>query len=103
MLWFKLYSMNWKVLISTVKIEEIKKSQLFGVEYQSHIFALAVSNMYIHQDGKTNIMNGSCFDKDIIEAIKTKKPTVGLLNPPYKADKKKDTDELEFVLNNLEC
>jgi len=84
-------------------IKNIKASQLIGVEYQSHIFALAVSNMYIHQDGKTNITKGSCFDKDIIEAVKKMKPTVGLLNPPYKADKKNDTEELEFVFNNLEC
>ena len=85
------------------KIKEIKKNQLIGVEYQAHIFALAVSNMYIHQDGKTNINNGSCFDDDIIQEIKSRKPTVGFLNPPYKADKKNDIDELEFVLNNLEC
>ncbi len=85
------------------KIKEIKKNHLIGVEYQSHIFALAVSNMYIHQDGKTNIINGSCFDEDIIKEVRSKKPTVGFLNPPYKADKKKDTDELEYVLNNMEC
>ncbi|MEK6946345.1 MAG: N-6 DNA methylase [Nanoarchaeota archaeon] len=84
------------------KIKEIKSKQLIGTEYQSHIFALAVSNMYIHQDGKTNIINGSCFDEEIIEDVKAKKPTVGFLNPPYK-DKKGDTEELEFVLNNLEC
>jgi len=84
-------------------IKNIKANQLIGVEYQSHIFALAISNMYIHQDGKTNIMRGSCFDKDIIDAIKKKMPTVGLLNPPYKGDKKTDTEELEFILNNLEC
>ena len=84
-------------------IKNIKARQLIGVEYQSHIFALAVSNMYIHQDGKTNIINGSCFDEEVIREVKAKKPTVGLLNPPYKADKKKDTDELEYVLNNLEC
>ena len=70
------------------KIKEIKSSHLIGIEYQSHIFALAVSNMYIHQDGKTNIINGSCFDEEIIEQIKLKRPTVGFLNPPYKADKK---------------
>jgi type I restriction-modification system DNA methylase subunit len=85
------------------RIKEIKKHHLIGVEYQSHIFALAISNMYIHQDGKTNIINGSCFDEDIIKEVKSKKPTVGFLNPPYKADKKKDTDELEYVLNNMEC
>jgi len=87
----------------TEKIREIKARQLVGVEYQSHIFALAVSNMYIHQDGKTNIINGSCFDEEIIKDIKSRKPTVGFLNPPYKSDKKRDTDELEFVFNNLNC
>ncbi|MBU0611908.1 SAM-dependent methyltransferase [Patescibacteria group bacterium] len=85
------------------KIKEIKAMQLIGTEYQSHIFALAVSNMYIHQDGKTNIINGSCFDEEVIEEVKAKKPTVGFLNPPYKSNKKTDTDELEFILNNLEC
>lgn len=84
-------------------IKNIKANQLIGIEYQSHIFALAVSNMYIHQDGKTNITRGSCFDKEIIDAVKKKMPTVGLLNPPYKGDKKTDTEELEFILNNLEC
>ena len=84
------------------KIKEIKSKQLIGVEYQSHIFALAISNMYIHQDGKTNILNGSCFNPEIMKIVKEKKPTVGFLNPPYKSNKKTDTDELEFVLNNLE-
>lgn len=85
------------------KIANIKSKQLIGVEYQAHIFALAVSNMYIHQDGKTNIINGSCFEEKIINEVKSKKPTVGFLNPPYKGNKKNDVDELEFVLNNLDC
>lgn len=85
------------------KIKEIKSKHLIGTEYQSHIFALAVSNMYIHQDGKTNIMNGSCFEPNIIKEVKSRKPTVGFLNPPYKSNKKTDTDEFEFILNNLEC
>lgn len=85
------------------KIKEIQSKQLIGVEYQSHIFALAISNMYIHQDGKTNIINGSCFDDNVIQQIKNIKPTVGLLNPPYQSNKKQDIDELEFILNNLEC
>lgn len=87
------------------RIKEIKKNHLIGVEYQAHIFALAVSNMYIHQDGKTNIINGNCFDEDVIKEVKSRKPTVGLLNPPYKGKnaKKTDIEELEFVFNNLEC
>lgn len=84
------------------KIKHIKQHQLFGVEYQAHIFALACSNMFIHQDGKTNILKGSCFDKEIIETIKEFNPTVGLLNPPYKSEKN-DIEELEFILSNLEC
>ena len=84
-------------------IKNIKANQLIGTEYQAHIFALAVSNMYIHGDGKTGIFNGSCFDKDIMDKVKAKNPTVGFLNPPYKSNKKTDTDELEFILNNLEC
>ena len=85
------------------KIGKIKASQLIGTEYQAHIFALIVSNMYIHQDGKTNITNGSCFDNEIVKAVKSRNPTVGFLNPPYKANKKEDIEELEFVLNSLEC
>ena len=84
-------------------IKAIKSTQLIGVEYQSHIYALAVSNMYIHQDGKTNIVNGSCLDAVVATQIKLKKPTIGFLNPPYKSDKKNDIDELEFILSNLDC
>jgi len=85
------------------KVKTIKQKQLVGVEYQAHIFALACSNMFIHQDGKANILNGSCFDKSIIEQVKKFQPTIGLLNPPYKSNKKTDTDEFEFILSNLEC
>lgn len=84
------------------KIKSIKKNQLIGVEYQAHIFALACSNMFIHQDGKSSIFNGSCFDDEITEKVKSYKPTVGLLNPPYKS-KKSDEEEFEFILNNLQC
>ncbi len=84
-------------------IKNIKARQLIGVENKSHIFALACSNMFIHQDGKTNILNGSCFDNEMKTMVKQFNPTVGLLNPPYKSDKKHDIEELDFVLNNLEC
>ncbi len=84
------------------KIHSIKTNQLFGIEFASKIYPLAISNMIIHNDGKTNILFGDCFDKDKIEFIKQKKPNIGLLNPPYKS-KKQSIEELDFVLNNLEC
>jgi type I restriction-modification system DNA methylase subunit len=83
------------------KIEQIKEKQIIGIEYQDHIYALAITNMIIHGDGKSNIYHGSCFDETIKKEIKEKfKPNVGLLNPPYKIEKN-DTNEFEFVLNNL--
>ena len=87
---------------STVEAQ-IKQSQIYGVELQSNIYPLAVSNMYINQDGKSNVIHGNCFNSQVMNKIKAQKPTIGLLNPPYKADKKSDTEELEFVRNNLEC
>jgi type I restriction-modification system DNA methylase subunit len=54
--------------------------------------------MILHGDGKSSIFLGSCFeDADQIE----RKPTVGLLNPPYKSDAG-DTEEIEFILSNLQ-
>ena len=77
----------------------IKNKQLIGVEFQDDIYALAVSNMVIHGDGKTNILPGSCFDLCKVIAEKYK-PNVGLLNPPYKTIAS-TPEELDFVLDNL--
>lgn len=81
------------------KIDSIKKSQLIGIEYQDDIYALGISNMIIHGDGKTNVYLGDCFE-EILKVKDTFKPNVGFLNPPYKS-KKSDIEELDFVLNNL--
>lgn len=85
------------------KIKEIKEHHLIGVEYQSHIYALAATNMYIHKDGKSNIIHGDCFDTNIVESIKEYTPTIGMLNPPYPNDKINGINEFEFILNNLDC
>ncbi|WP_300753159.1 N-6 DNA methylase [uncultured Brachyspira sp.] len=85
------------------KEKNIKENQLYGTEYQPEIYPLAVSNMFLHGDGKSNIFLGSCFDEDIIEKIKEIKPNIAFLNPPYKSNKKQDKEELEFILNALDC
>lgn len=83
-------------------LKKIKKEQIFGVEFQPSVYALSVSNMILHGDGKTNILRGDCF-KDADSVLGGVKPTIGLLNPPYKQKTvKEDHEELEFVLNNLE-
>jgi len=83
--------------------KKVKNLQLFGIEFQPKIYALAVSNMILHGDGKANIFRGDCFS-EVKRIAGLRKPTVGLLNPPYKNKAiKEDKEELEFVLNNLEC
>lgn len=79
------------------KIKAIRNEQLIGIEFQDDIYALAISNMIIHGDGKTNVYHGDCFE---LHKKMPRKGTVGFLNPPYKS-KKTDIEELEFVLNNL--
>ncbi|MFH1613400.1 MAG: restriction endonuclease subunit S [bacterium] len=82
------------------KENHIKLKQIVGVELQHSIFSLTCSNMYIHGDGRSNLIKGSCFDHEVIENIKTYKPNAALLNPPYKATKN-DNEELDFILNSL--
>lgn len=81
--------------------QNIKSNQLIGIEFQDDIYTLLISNMIIHRDGRTNIYWGDCFQE--IKDVKQKfKPTVGLLNPPYKT-KTSDIEEFEFILNNLDA
>ena len=44
------------------KILDIKKNQIYGIEYEDSILALLVSNMIIHSDGRSNIFWGDSFD-----------------------------------------
>src|SRR5690606_25792114 len=63
---------------------KLKKTQLLGIEAQHDIYALSISNMILQDDGKSSIINGGCFA--LVDEIVPKKPNVGLLNPPYKAE-----------------
>ena len=86
------------------KENDIRRKQLVGIEFQNDIFALACSNMFIHNDGSSSVYKGDCFDAKLMSEIKKVgiKSTIGFLNPPYKTVAKADKEELEFVLNNLE-
>lgn len=81
--------------------QRIKTKALIGIEFQPKVYALAVSNMILHGDGKTNILRGDCFI-DMSKVLKVGQPNVGILNPPYKnKGVQEDKEELEFVFNNL--
>ena len=65
--------------------KNIKKNQLFGIEQEEKAFGLATTNMLIHDDGKSNIINASCFEK--ADWIKEKNIDVILMNPPFNGQK----------------
>jgi 16S rRNA G966 N2-methylase RsmD len=81
-------------------IEKIRKTSLFGIESQDEIYTLAVANMIIRGDGKSNIIFGDCFDKTLTDEIKSKNINVGLINPPY-AQTKSELEFVEYMLDIL--
>ena len=66
-------------------MKNIKKNQLFGIEREDKAFGLATTNMLIHEDGKTNVIHASCFEKR--SWIKEKNINVVLMNPPFNGQK----------------
>lgn len=65
--------------------EEVKKHHIYGVEYDELVYGLATTNMLIHSDGNSNIVQGSCFDevpRFIADGVRF---NVVLMNPPYNA------------------
>lgn len=81
------------------EIENIRKNGLYGVEFDDGLYTLAIANMIIRKDGKSNIYKGDCFNSDITDELKSKNINVGLINPPYS---QKDVVELEFVEHLLD-
>lgn len=89
-----------KHLISKAKnleqICKIKNTQLYGVESQTNIYSIAITNMILRGDGQSNIYNEDCFKFKSPEGITF---SVGLLNPPYS---QKSEVELQFVKKMLD-
>lgn len=81
------------------EIENIRKNGLYGVEFDDGLYTLAISNMIIRKDGKSNIYKGDCFNLNITNELKSKRINIGLINPPYS---QKDVNELEFVEHLLD-
>ncbi len=81
------------------EFEIIRKNALYGVELDPELYTLAITNMIVRHDGKSNIYHGDCFNKQITKELIAKNINVGLLNPPYS---QKDVEELEFVEHLLD-
>lgn len=87
-------------------IRHIREEQLIGFENDPVLFALACSNMFLHGDGRTNLIyrssllsdehehivnngntNISNNDKELFAEIRKASPTKVIINPPYENNK----------------
>lgn len=63
----------------------VKKHQIYGIEYEEGAFGLSSTNMLIHGDGNSNVVRDSMFNRE--EWIQDKNINIVLMNPPYNATK----------------
>lgn len=82
-------------------VERIRKEGLYGVEFDDGLYTLAIANMIIRKDGKSNIYKGDCFNLQITKELKAKNINIGLINPPYSQTDKEELEFVEHLLNIL--
>ena len=65
--------------------QHVKQKQIYGIEHEETAFGLSTTNMLIHGDGNSNIVQGSCFiENNYIDAG----INIVLMNPPYNGQRK---------------
>lgn len=91
------------------KMEHIHEHQLIGLELDAILFALACSNMFLHGDGRSNLLyrdslitRGKSFvvakrDEKFRDYIKGLEPTKCVINPPYEND-----NPINFTMSAIE-
>ena len=85
---------------NTDKAKDIKQKQLFGIEKDIEIYALACANMLIHKDGKTNLEQLDSTSDEAGKWIASKGITKVLMNPPFES-KYGCLDIVRNVLDNV--
>lgn len=86
--------------MQTDKAKEIKAHQLYGIEFDREIYALACANMLIHKDGKTNLEQMDARSEEAGKWIKKQDIMKVLMNPPYE-NKYGCMKIVENVLDNV--
>ena len=69
--------------INTKKAQEIRENQLYWIEFDREIYALACANMLIHKDWKTNLEQLDSRTQLASIWMKSKPITKVLMNPPF--------------------
>ena len=101
---------------TAAQITSFKSNNLFGVEQEAEVVALAIVNMIFRGDGKNNIVEGDSFQRNLVRTTRDNIPTAKwsktlpknnecavtkvLMNPPF-ALKKSDEKEFKFVEHAL--
>ncbi len=87
--------------IRTNKATQIKTEQLYGIEIDREVYALACANMLIHKDGKTNLAQMDSRSEEAGKWVNSKPITKVLMNPPFE-NKYGCLDIVANVLNNVQ-
>ncbi|WP_460997816.1 HsdM family class I SAM-dependent methyltransferase [Trueperella pyogenes] len=87
--------------VGTRKAKQIKREQLYGIEFDREIYALACANMLIHKDGKTNLAHMDARTDSASEWMQSTRATKVLMNPPYE-NKFGCMTIVENVLNSVD-
>lgn len=93
---------------TTPALNRFKERNLFGIDEQETVLALAITNMIFRGDGKNNIQPGDCFQQNLIRSNDGAKYAPGpasegekavtrvLMNPPFPT-KAGQIEEYKFV------
>ena len=94
--------MQWTIGDTEQDRDYVKKNNIYGLEFDDIAFGLATTNMLLHSDGNSNILQGSCFDYlnqfDITQSKENTSIDVVLMNPPYNAQRKQSKKEYVEIL-----
>ena len=90
-------------------IKDIHENKLIGFEIDPVLFSLSCSNMFLHGDGRTNLLYRSSLlqeqadnvvnyeDNELLNYIRKKRPTKCIINPPYE-----NNLSIQFTLNAID-
>lgn len=65
---------------------DVKTKQIYGIEYEKNAYGLVSTNMLIHGDGNSNVVQDSMFNR--AKWIEEAHINTVLMNPPYNATRK---------------
>lgn len=103
------------------QIDKFKNYNLFGIEQDDEVVALALVNMIFRGDGRNNMSEGNCFQKNILKTNKgqyetgkyekregneNKNPLITrvLMNPPFalKQGDEKESHFIDYALSQMQ-